>query len=270
MALKLACSNIAWTDAQEVEVLPWLQAKGITGIEVAPTRVWPDWHGASPAAAREWRRRMADRGFVLPSMQALLFGRPDACLFGADGGRAFVEHLQFVASLGEGLGAQVAVLGAPRQRIRGGLSMAEAVDRATPVLRRLAQTFHDAGSCLALEPARPEYGGDFCINTTEVSELVAAVDHPGMGVHIDAAALFAAQESISDLWQESHGLRWVHYQLSEPELGGFGQAQVPQLANLQFLQSVAWPHWCAIEMRPPARGIIEEGPWAILAQARWN
>lgn len=268
MALKLACSNIAWTDAQEGDVLPWLQAQGVAGIEVAPTRVWPDWHGASPVAAREWRERMACHGFVLPSMQALLFGRPDACLFGADGGRAFVEHLQFVADLGESLGATVAVLGAPRQRIRGDLSMTEAMDKAIPLLRILAQAFHDAGSCLALEPARPEYGGDFCISTAEVSELVAAVDHPGMGVHIDAAALFAAEESISDLWQASRGRQWVHYQLSEPELGGFAQAQAPQLANLRFLQSVGWPHWCAIEMRPPPRGMIEEGPWAILAQAR--
>tara|TARA_B110001454_G_scaffold218353_1_gene246073 strand:+ start:5393 stop:6211 length:819 start_codon:yes stop_codon:yes gene_type:complete len=268
MTMKLACSNIAWTDAQEAAVLPWLQAQGVGGIEVAPTRLWPNWHGATPAGAREWRKRMADQGFSLPSMQALLFGKADACLFGADGGNAFVEHLEFVAELGEGLGAGVAVLGAPRQRLRGDLPMAEAVDLAIPLLRRLAQTFHDAGSCLALEPARPEYGGDFCITTAEVSQLVAAVDHPGLGVHIDAAALFAAEESIEDLWEESRGQRWVHYQMSEPELGGFSAPCAPQLANLRFLRSVDWPHWCAIEMRVPPMGVIEEGPWAILREAR--
>lgn len=267
--LRFACSNIAWTDAQEAASLACLRQHGVTGIEVAPTRLWPDWAGATPQAARHKAAEYEDQGFDLPSMQALLFGRPEALLFGADGGHAFEQHLSFVARLGEALGARAAVLGAPRNRLRGSLSPTQAQDLALPILRRLAGIYADHGLVLALEPARPEYGGDFATTTQEALALVQAVDHPGLSLHLDAAALHGGGESIADIWAAAGERRPVHYQLSEPELGGFTAPQAPQLENLRFLQAQPdWAGWCAIEMRASAEGMARNGPWAVLNALR--
>ncbi|CAN5144320.1 hypothetical protein BH11PSE9_BH11PSE9_17520 [soil metagenome] len=268
--LRLACSNIAWPDDQDAEALACLERHGVSGIEVAPTRLWPCWHGASLSAARRHAAEFAACGLALPSMQALLFDQPNAQLFGPDGGRAFEQHLGFVAGLGAGLGATAAVLGAPRNRQRGSLDAAAATGLAVPILRRLAAVYADHGLVLALEPARPEYGGDFVTTTFEALALVQAVDHPGLGLHLDAAALHAAGERIEDVWAACAGIsaRPVHYQLSEPALGGFEAPQAPQLHNLRFLQQQAWSGWCAIEMRSQANGLERSGPWALLEALR--
>lgn len=262
-ALRFACSNIAWFEGQDQEALTCLQRHGVSGIEVAPTRLWPGWQGASPGEARRKAAEFAAQGFTVSSMQALLFDRPEAQLFGSDGGLAFEQHLSFVAELGNALGAHVAVLGAPRNRQRGSIGAARAEDMALPILRRLARVYSDQGLVLALEPARPEYGGDFATTTLEALALIEAVDHEGLGLHLDAAALHASGERIDAVWAASSRVP-VHYQLSEPELSGFQAPKVPQLHNLRFLRQQSWQGWCAIEMRAQPDGLESGGPWALL------
>ncbi|MCH8179348.1 MAG: sugar phosphate isomerase/epimerase [Proteobacteria bacterium] len=266
--LRFACSNIAWSDQDASEALALLRENGVSGIEVAPTRIWPDWQGASLASARRWAAQFADMGFCVPSIQALLFGKPDAQLFGADGGRAFEAHLRDLAPLGGALGARAAVLGAPRNRQRGNMPSDAAEAHACDVFRRLAVVYADAGMVLALEPARPEYGGDFITTTADALRMAERVDHPGLGVHLDAAALHSAGERLADIWDLSRGRHLAHYQLSEPDLGGFETPVAPHLDNLAFLQRVAWQGWCAIEMRAQPQGLKQSGPWGLLAAAR--
>lgn len=266
-ALRIACSNIAWNDGEEAAALACLRRHGIGAIEFAPTRAWPGWQGATPQGARDLAARHRDLGFDIVSMQALLFACPRAQLFGDDGGRAFEAHLGSVADLGAALGARVAVLGAPRNRLRGALSPEQAWSRAEPVLRRLAQRYHDAGLVLALEPARPEYGGDFLCTTRAVIDAVRVVGHPGLGVQLDAAAMHSAGEPLQALWAETGGSGLAHYQLSEPGLGGFESAVAPHEHNLRVLREMGYRGWCSIEMARQPVGLERAGPWAILGRA---
>ena len=260
--LRFACSNIAWgAGADEAEVFDLLQCVGITGIELAPTVVWPGWQGATAAAARSYAHALADRGLQIPSLQALLFGCPDALLFGPHGTAHFERQLALCAELGQALGARVAVLGAPRQRQRGGLAPEQAAAQAAAPLRRAAARCADAGMVLAIEPARPEDGGDFLTTTTEVMQFVQDHGGRGLGVHLDAAALFLAGESLPDLGPVS---QFAHYQLSEPGLGPFVATRAPQTANLAWLQQQGWPHWCSVEMRSSPLGLRAAGPWPLI------
>ena len=262
-ALRFACSNIAWSGGDEAAALAFLLGVGVRGIELAPTVVWPGWNNATPAEARDYASRCADRGFSIVSMQALLFGCPHAQLFAEDGGAAFEAQLARCAELGEALGAGAAVLGAPRQRQRGALPPAAAEARAASVLRRAARRFSDAGMVLALEPARPEDGGDFLTTTREVIDFTIAFASPGLGVHLDAAAMYLAGEDLLGLWPLMKG-DFSHYQLSEPGLGDFVAPRAPQAANLAFLQSQAWMHWCSVEMRASPLGLAAAGPWSLI------
>ena len=49
--MKLAVSNIAWDDVEQSAILAQLPALGVAGVEIAPTKLWPDWLGADPVAA---------------------------------------------------------------------------------------------------------------------------------------------------------------------------------------------------------------------------
>lgn len=264
--MKLAFSNIAWTPHDDPDVLALLREHGIAGIEVAPTRVWRNWEGATPAAAHAYRSRLHSVGFDVPALQAVLFGRPEARLFHREGEVAFVSHLTHVAELAGALGADAVVLGAPRHRDRGSLAMEEAFDRAAEVLFGLAETFFARGTCLCIEPNPRRYACNFIVNASEGAELVRRVNHPGFGLHLDAAAMFLEGDDPAHLWPEVGSLV-RHFHLSEPDLGDFCNPQVPHRANLDFLKSTSYAGWCSVEMREPTLPLTVAGPWSFLHKA---
>ena len=264
--MRLAFSNIAWKPHDDASILSLLKDRGIGGIEVAPTRVWPEWDGATPGAAERYGRRLRSLGFEVPALQAVLFGRPDAQLFDGGDGSAFVAHLTRVAELAEALGAGAVVWGAPRQRDRGTLSIEEARDRASGILYRLAVIFAARGSCLCVEPNPRRYACNFIVNAEEGAELVRCVDHPGFALHLDAAAMFLESDRLEQVWfRVGHLVR--HFHISEPDLGDFRNPQVPHRSNLEILASASYSGWCSVEMREPPLPLSVAGPWAILPRA---
>ena len=111
--MKLAVSNIAWDLEEQDAVLALLREGGVRGIEIAPTKLWPDWVGAEPKSAGQWRLAFAAEQFELPSMQAILFGKPELQIFASASIReSTLNHLSRVAELAAALGAQ-----APRIRV---------------------------------------------------------------------------------------------------------------------------------------------------------
>jgi D-psicose/D-tagatose/L-ribulose 3-epimerase len=261
--MRVAFSNIAWAPHDDPDVLALLKEQGIEGIEVAPTRVWPNWEGATPAAAERYGRRLRSLGFEVPALQAVLFGRPDARLFDREGLPTFVSHLTQVAELAGALGAGAVVLGAPRQRDRGSLSQEEAFNRAANALHRLAEVFAARGSCLCIEPNPRRYACNFIVNAEEGADLVRRVNHGGFGLHLDAAAMFLEAEDLERFWPQGGDLV-RHFHISEPDLGDFRTPHVPHRANLAFLTSRRYSGWCSVEMREPALPLSIAGPWSIL------
>jgi D-psicose/D-tagatose/L-ribulose 3-epimerase len=260
---RFAFSNIAWSPHDDPQTLALLREQGVTGIEIAPTTIWKNWEGSSVAAAARYRAFLADAGFKVPALQALLFAKPEARLFDKRGEAELLAHLAHVASLAGALGAKVAVFGAPQQRDRGTRSWPQALEDAVPVLRRAAQSFRDHGSCLCIEPNPRAYGCNFVCTSREGAELVAAVDHPGFRLHLDAAALFLEQEPLGAVLPQVNGML-RHFHVSEPQLGDFLNPQAPHRENLRALSTSGYSGWCSVEMRPPRKPLAESGPWQVL------
>jgi len=265
--LRFAFSNIAWTPHDAPHVFQLLRRQGIGGIEVAPTKVWPDWQEATPAAAAEYRRRLQAEGFAVPALQAVLFGAPRARLFDAAGEASLRNHLLRVAEIAGALGAGAVVFGAPKQRDRGALTLEAAHARAADVFRALAPAFADRGVCLCIEPNPPRYGCNFVTTAAEGASLVRRVAHPGFGLHLDAAAMFLVGDRLDTLWGDVGELT-RHYHISEPDLGGFSAPQVPHAENLEVLRTAGYAGWCSVEMREPPEGLEDAGPWALLQRGR--
>ena len=120
--MRLSVSNIGWGSApDDPAVLELLRDRGVEGIDVAPTRLWPGWEGASLASAEAWRAKLEDAGFVVPAAQSLLYQRPELTLFGDEAGRrALVEQSQ--SRKEEELFRQI------RERVSQGASLAEAFE----------------------------------------------------------------------------------------------------------------------------------------------
>ena len=73
--MRLSASNIGWSTAEDERVWEKMKQLGYTGLEIAPTRVFPErpydnLPGAALFAGVMWQKY----GFSIPSMQSIWYG----------------------------------------------------------------------------------------------------------------------------------------------------------------------------------------------------
>jgi len=252
--LNLGVSNLAWAPEQTAEALELLARLGVAGVEAAPTRIAP-WDQLDAAAVAAYRRRVEGAGLRVCSLQAVLFGRPDVQLL-ADGAAflAFSEHMRRVADVAQGLGAGVAVLGAPRNRTRGARPMAEAEALAAERLRALGDIAGPAGLAIGLEPVPAQYGADFMLRAADVRRVVGLCGHPAVRTHLDCACVMLAGDDIgAEVAATGAGL--AHYHVAEPGLGSFDAPVCAHGAAAVALAAMGYSGWAVIEMREQPGGL---------------
>jgi sugar phosphate isomerase/epimerase len=248
-AVKLSVSNIAWDAADEAAVLARLHALGVAGVEVAPTKLWPDWRGASPESARAFARSLRERGFVVPALQSILFGYPQLQVFGDAASRAaLLDHLERVAALAQAFGARVLVFGSPKNRDPGELAPELAFERAAELFHAAGQRCERWGTSLCLEPNPPQYACRFMTSFRDVARMVEHVGHPAVRIHLDVACMELAGDDAALAIAACAG-RIAHFHVTEPDLGDFVAPRMPHAAIGRALRATGYEGFVSIEMR---------------------
>jgi sugar phosphate isomerase/epimerase len=258
--MKLAVSNIAWDETEQFVILAELPALGVTGVEIAPTKLWPEWVDADADAAGAVRHLIEAQGLQIPAIQSVLFGLPNLQLFGTtDSVQNLVTHLAAVARIAGALGAAAIVFGSPRNRDRGSLSLAQAMERSVGVLRTVGDACAEAGTCLCLEPNPEAYNCNFLTHWQDAAELAERVGHPGIGVHLDTACITLAGDDPVDAIRAC-GSRMRHFHISEPALGHFAQPAIDHHRIGAALRDSVYDGFVSIEMRrqPDPLGSVRE------------
>ena len=250
MTRRLAVSNIAWQPADDAAVAAVLRERGVGGVELAPTKRWPDVMRASTADAETWRAEWDALGMRVTSLQSLLFGRPDLLVFGTEGQRKELRDvMRHVFRLAGALGAGPLVFGSPSNRRRGSLSMAEATRIAIPLFTQLAADAAAHGATLCIEPNPPQYACDFLRTTAECVAFLEEAGSPALGLHLDAAAMMLNGEDVDRAVEIA--APWLrHYHASEPFLAPVGEPTVPHATNARALARIGYRGCVAIEMKP--------------------
>ncbi|MDP4604737.1 MAG: sugar phosphate isomerase/epimerase [Erythrobacter sp.] len=256
-------SNIAWSAEERLDAYAILAEAGITGLEIAPGIFF---HAAADpfvpddASAREAVREMANAGLSLVSMQSLLFGVTGAELFGGAEARvAFEAGMQRAITLAGRFGIPNLVFGSPAQRrVPVGKTMADALDEAAEVFRRLGDAAAVAGTRITIEANPAAYGTNFLTTLEEAEAFVARVDHPAIAPILDLGAMhmngsFASVPArLSDL---APHLNHVH--VSEPDLAPAPADAAALVAVLRALQAAGYAKAVSIEMKRPPQGLTE-------------
>ena len=248
--MRIAVSNIAWTATEDEDVERSLFEAGVDALEAAPSRLFADPDLVSDSEIDGIRKRLGSRRLDLVAFQSLLFGRPDATLFGAAGERrAFVERLTAMIVLAERMVVPRLVLGSPRnRRLAPGMSVADAVAVAVPVFVQLAERAQEAGTELCIEPNPAQYGCDFVTTPEEGMALVEAVDAPGFGLHLDTAgAVLAGADPVAAIERWGPLIRHLH--VSAPDLGEIEDDIVPHHEIAGALRRSGYTGVVSIEMR---------------------
>jgi sugar phosphate isomerase/epimerase len=248
--MKLAISNIAWEKHDDPHILRQLINNSVSGIEIAPTKLWPDWRDASYQRARQYKKIMQKNGFEIPAMQAIMFGKPELQLFNKGSHPAFLDHIRLISDLANGFESKVLVFGAPKNRRRGQIPHAEAMNMAAEFFYKAGEICAAQECCIGLEHNPVEYGCDFVTNVQDAKELVDRVNHRGFKLHIDSAGLHMCGGDISKILPEVG--EFVHYHISEPMLAPIVDGEVDQAKGINTLRKLNYKHWVSIEMRQPS------------------
>lgn len=257
--MKTAISNIAWPAEHDEMVASLMQEFGVRGVEIAPTRNWSDPLQVTDAEVAACRGFWKEYDVEIVSMQALLFGRADLLLFESESSRSrMLDYLDGIMELAGRLGAGPLVFGSPGNRQRDALSIDEALDIATVFFRDAAVHAESHGVVLCIEPNPPQYNCDFITNAADALELVERVNHPGFGLHLDAAAMLMAGDLIADTVRRCAAeIRHVH--ASEPQLGALGEGGVNHREFADALCEAGYSGYVSVEMRhDPARDTRSE------------
>lgn len=266
--MKIALSNLAVPAQGFEEALHKFAAEGLSGVEIAPTR-FADWDELDSKKLRNLRAIVEGAGLTVPSLQAILFGARDVALLAdVSAFDRLLLHLKRVAEVGLALGASVAVFGAPRQRARGLLAPDAAFALGVGRLRRAAGLVQSvAGVTLVLEPVPEAYGSDFLTSWQDTLEMVRAVAHPGLRLHLDTGCVLLGGGDIAEAIQVG-AAELAHFHIAEPKLGGFTQPVAHHVDAAAALCAIGYERWLSIEMLEQGGSDAEEQALQALKFAR--
>lgn len=245
--MKLAVSNIAWTPEQDEQVYELLKRYGYTGLEIAPTRIFPDSPYDRWEEAERWAGNLKSAyGFTIPSMQSIWYGRQEK-IFGSEEEReVLLGYTRKAVDFAESIGCRNLVLGCPKNRVvPGSVSSEEADWVAVTFFREMGDYAVSKGIVISLE-ANPEiYGTNFINRTSEALLLIRKADSEGFRLNLDVGTMIWNGEHVEELAGSVDLISHIH--VSEPGLGPIKERNLHrQLSSL--LRSVDYQGSVSIEM----------------------
>lgn len=212
--MNLSISNIGWTEDYDDRMYGIMQEYGFVGLEIAPTRVFPEKPYDRYDEARAWKEKLfAGYGFSIPSMQSIWYGRPER-VFGSDEERkALTEYTMKAVEFAECIGCGNLVFGCPRNR-----SIPDDGDMETAIqfFRVIGDYAHDHHTVIAMEANPPIYNTNFINTTEEALNLIDRVNSEGFMLNLDVGTMIENGEKAEVLIGREHMINHVH--ISEPGL----------------------------------------------------
>ena len=242
--MKLSVSNLAWGGLDFADTVAALAELGITGVEIAPTALWPSAPDVTDTDLTLLRQVLDDHGLRVSGLQSLLYGHPEFQLLEPDRWPGLRDHLLRVLDLGHRLDADVAVFGSPKNRLRGALDESAADELAAQFFASIVPELQSAGVVLTLEPNAPAYGADYLTTYPAVVRLADLIGSEYVQPQIDTGCLAMVGEQPAEA-AELRLPRHVH--VSAPHLAPVpGEADHAPLAG--SLSALGYDHWVVLEM----------------------
>ena len=115
--IKLSISNIAWDKADDEAVYTAMQQTGFTGLELAPTRIFPEEPYENLTSAALFGGYLLNRwGFTVPSLQSIWYGRTGS-IFAPDDAEELLDYTARAFQFAHSLNCPSLVFGCPKNRM---------------------------------------------------------------------------------------------------------------------------------------------------------
>lgn len=212
--MKLSISNIGWTAEQDPQMYENMRRLGYTGLEIAPTRIFPENPYEKLDEAKSWAEELHScYGFTVPSMQSIWYGRTEQIFGTQDEFDALVDYTKKAIDFASAIHCKNLVFGCPRNRNIPQNGDPEVGIRFFKILGDYAAS---QGTVIGMEANPPIYNTNYVNDTASALALIRAVDSEGFKLNLDAGTMIHNEESTSLLTGNVHLINHVH--ISEPML----------------------------------------------------
>ena len=211
----LAISNIAWTAEDDADMYSFLLTKGYRGLEIAPTRIFPDNPYEHLSEAKDWALQMKEQyGLEVPSMQSIWYGHTEKIFGSKEERKILLDYTKKAIDFAEVIGCRNLVFGNPKNRD------AEDIPSILPIaidfFKEIGDYAIEHNTVVALEPNPTIYNTRFMNYTEQAVEMAYKSSSDGIKVNIDLGTIIYNEEDINYLKQIPEYINHVH--ISEPYL----------------------------------------------------
>lgn len=213
--MRLAISNIAWSAEHDATMLPQLAVHGFDGLEIAPTRIYPQNPYSRINDAENYAADLLGKyGLRVCSMQSIWFGRTERLFGSAQERMALVDYTKQAIDFSQAIGCKNLVFGNPKSRFQEHPELFSQV--GIDFFREICEYALKRGTVIALEPNPEIYGTNFVTHTEQAFQLVRRIGNPAFRVNYDIGTVIANKEHAESLRGNLDIVHHVH--LSEPGL----------------------------------------------------
>lgn len=212
--MKLSVSNIAWAIDNNEEIYAYLQQKGFCGLEIAPTKLFPQSPYLHITEAAEYFSRVRSRyGLEVSSMQSIWYGQTGN-IFESEEERARLRDYTFQAvDFASAIGCGNLVFGNPKARRK-------AENNADSEVFGFFKTISDyavkKGTCISLEPNPVIYGTNFINDTSQAVAFCRESGCSNLRINVDLGTVIYNDEPFE--WIRDNIDLVNHIHISEPNL----------------------------------------------------
>lgn len=241
--MNLSISNIGWSPAQDKTVYALMREFGYSGLEIAPTRIFPEAPYDKIEDAGVWAENLKNQyGFRITSMQSIWYGRQEMIFGTAAERNILMEYTKKAIDFAAKIGCGNLVFGCPRNR-----NIPEGADSEVAVefFREIGEYAEVCGTVIGMEANPGIYHTNYINDTLSALNLVRQVDCGGFLLNLDVGTMIYNREKTNILLGNEHLINHVH--ISEPYLAQIQSRQIHKDV-LSLLAEAKYRGYISIEM----------------------
>lgn len=250
--MKLAISNIAWTDEDDREMYNFLKESKISSLEIAPTRfIQENPYDHIDKAVEIKDNLKQEYGLDVVSMQSIWFGRTEKIFENVDDFNAMIAYTKKCIDFANAIGCSNIVFGCPKNR---NVQSDADYEKALDFFRILGAYAQVKNVVIAVEPNPTIYNTNFLNRTKEALDFVKKVASSHVKINYDLGTVIENGEELTLL---KDNLEWInHIHISEPNLEPIKSRELHK-ELITILKENAYDKTISIEMKKADTEIVK-------------
>lgn len=242
--MKLSISNIAWTKEYDDEMYHFLNEQGYSGLEIAPTRIFPENPYSHIEEAKTFAKMLRNTfNLDISSVQSLWYGRTENIFSSGEDEAFLLNYTKKAILFARALGCGNLVFGSPKNR---NMPSPDCLPEAIAFFREIGDFALEHNAVLAFEPVPAYYGTNLINNTQEAFEFCRRINSKGFKVNYDLGTAIYNNESLDIIGSSIDFINHIH--ISEPML-----AKIEKRELHKQLKTLNYDGYFSIEMKNPGK-----------------